>query len=171
MDRRARADDAEAIADVHVRSWRSPNAGMLPDEVIEQMAAGRDVRVEHFRGWLGEMDGIRHGWVAVENGAVIGMAVTVPSRDPDAGPSTGELEAIYLAPEAIGRGVDRQLIQAAISDLYERGFTDATLWILRENQQARDFYEAAGWETARATKDEERPGGTLREIRYRRALQ
>lgn len=90
MDRRARADDAEAIADVHVRSWRSPYAGMLPDEVIEQMAAGRDVRVEHFRGWHGEMDGIRHGWVAVENGAVIGMAVTVPSRDPDAGPSTGE---------------------------------------------------------------------------------
>ncbi len=39
--RRATPDDAKAIADVHGRSWQAAYRGLLPDEVIEQMVAGR----------------------------------------------------------------------------------------------------------------------------------
>jgi hypothetical protein len=38
----------------------------------------------------------------------------------------------HLAPEAIGRGIGRALHDRALADLRERGFTEATLWVLRE---------------------------------------
>ncbi len=169
--RRGTPDDAEEIADVHVRSWQAVYRGLLPDEVIEHMVAGRPARADRFRELLADADGPRRGWVAIDGSSVVGMAVTAPSRDPDAAPLTGELEAIYLAPEAMGRGIGRGLLACAVEDLSERGFTDATLWVLRENQRARRFYEVAGWRTDGATKDEERPGGTLHEVRYHRSLE
>lgn len=108
--------------------------------------------------------------MGLEGAAIVGMAATGSARDSDASATTGELEAIYLAPEAIGRGIGRALHDRALADLRERGFTEATLWVLRENQRARRFYEAAGWQADGETKDEERPGGTLHEIRYRRPI-
>ncbi len=168
--RRATPDDADDVADVHVRSWQVAYRGLLPDEVIEQMVAGRQARANRFRALLTDEKSPRRVWVAVDGSGIVGMAVIGPSRDPEAGPITGELEAIYLAPEAMGRGIGRALLDRAVADLGERGFTDAMLWVLRENQRARAFYEAAGSRTDGATKDEERPGGTLHEVRYRRSL-
>ncbi len=168
--RRATPDDASAIADVHARSWQVAYIGLVPDEVIEQVVGGRATRAERMRALLDGDDTPPHFFVALEGDAIVGMAVTAPSRDPDAPPTTGELEAIYLAPEAIGRGIGRALHDRAMDDLRERGFAEAMLWVLRENQRARRFYEAAGWHTDGAAKDEERPGGTLHETRYRRPL-
>ncbi|PZR64017.1 MAG: GNAT family N-acetyltransferase [Chloroflexi bacterium] len=168
--RRATPDDAKEIADVHVRSWQVAYRGLLPDEVIEEMVAGRQARAERFRALLSDEESPPRVWVAVDGVSIVGMAVVGPSRDPEAGPTTGELEAIYLAPEAMGRGIGRALLDQAVADLGERGFTDAMLWVLRENRRARHFYNAAGWRTDGATKEEERPGGTLHEVRYRRSL-
>ncbi len=169
--RRATPDDADAIADVHARSWQVTYRGLLPDEVIEAVVDGRRARADRVRAMLAVADEPRHLFVACEADAVVGMAVTAPARDPDAAATTGELEAIYLAPESTGRGIGRALHDRALADLHERGFSEATLWVLRENQRARDFYEAAGWQTDGETKDEERPGGTFHEIRYRRVIE
>jgi len=168
--RRATPDDADAFGDVHARSWQVTYRGLLPDEVIEGVVDGRRARADRVRAMLAVADEPHHIFVACEGDAVVGMAVTAPARDPDATATTGELEAIYLAPEAIGRGIGRALHDRAMTDLRERGFTEATLWVLRDNERARHFYEAAGWQTDGETKDEERPGGTLHELRYRRSI-
>jgi GNAT superfamily N-acetyltransferase len=96
------------------------------------------------------------------------MARMRPPAVPDDPPPV--LRAIYLAPEAIGRGIGRALHDWALDDLRERGCIEATLWVLRENQPARRFYEAAGWRTDGEPKDEELAGGTLHEVRYRRGI-
>lgn len=168
--RRATPDDTDAFADVHARSWPATYRGLVPDELIGGVVGGRAARADLVRNMLVATDDPHHLFAAVEGDVVVGMAATAPARDPDATAATGELQAIYLAPEAIGRGIGRTLHDQALADLRERGFTEATLWVLRENQRARRFYEAAGWQTDGETKDEERPGGTLHEIRYRRAL-
>ena len=169
--RRATPDDAEAIADVHARSWQVTYRGLVPDAVIEGVVDGRAARAGLAREMMAVADAPHHVFVALEGAAIVGMAAAGPARDPDASATTGELEAIYLAPEAIGRGIGRTLHDRAVADLRERGFTEATLWVLRENQRARRFYEAAGWQTDGETKDEERPGGTLHELRYRRGIE
>ncbi len=168
--RRAARSDADAIADVHARSWQVTYRGLLPAEVIDRVVGGRAARADRIRVPLGDADAPEHFFVALEGAAMVGMAVTAPSRDPDATPTTGELQAIYLAPEAIGRGLGRALHDRALDDLRERGFTEATLWVLSENDRACRFYEIAGWRTDGEAKDEELAGGTLHEIRYRRRI-
>lgn len=167
--RRALPDDAGEIADVQARSREAAYRGLVPDEAIEQMVGGRTARTERIRALLDAADEPRHFFVAIEGIDIVGMAVTSPSRDPDATSETGELVSIYLAPEAVGRGIGRALHDAAMADLRDRGFTEATLWVLRENERARRFYEAARWTCDGATKEEHSwPGGVLHEVRYRR---
>ncbi len=114
--RRATPDDADEIADVHARSWQAGYRGLLPDDVIEQVVAGRHALAERFRALVTDKESPQRVWVALDGVSVVGMAVTGPSRDPDAGPTTGELEAIYLAPEAMGRGIGRALVDRRCGD-------------------------------------------------------
>ena len=101
---------------------------------------------------------------------ICGFAAWGASRDADATPDTAEVYAIYLDPDAIGRGVGRSLFATAVDDIVAHGSSAATLWVLDTNERARRFYAAAGWYPDGATKTEERPGGTLHEVRYARNL-
>jgi len=83
---------------------------------------------------------------------------------------TGEVSLIYLEPQAVGKGIGRALFARAVTDLQQRGYAQAILWVLETNARARQFYEAAGWTADGASKTEEWPGLVLREVRYRKAL-
>jgi GNAT superfamily N-acetyltransferase len=108
--------------------------------------------------------------VAEEDGRVTGFAVTGPSEDADAQDKTGEVYAIYLDPEQVGTGLGRALFEHAVEDLRERGFTEATLWVLETNERARRFYEVAGWKPD-GTETSERVDCEMRPtVRYRSAL-
>lgn len=58
--RRAEPDNADAIADVHARSRQSAYRGLLPDEVIEQVVAGRQARADRFRAVIADPDSASH---------------------------------------------------------------------------------------------------------------
>lgn len=85
-------------------------------------------------------------WVAEDGGRLLGF---VAWSGPD-------LHALYVLPDAAGRGVGSRLLTEAA------GAT--SLWVLEDNHAARDFYERRGWA----------PDGTaktvfgVRELRYRR---
>ncbi len=168
--RPAEPADAEAIADVHARSWPPTYRGLLPAQLIDDVVAGRDRRAEVFGRLLSDEEAPQRIWVAVDRSQVVGMAIWSPSRDEDATDLTADLEAIYLDPAAIGQGIGRRLTQAVVADIELAGFDEATLWVLDTNERARRFYEAAGWRPDGAMKVEERPAGTLNEVRYRRSI-
>lgn len=170
--RRARVSDARAIATVHVRSWQSAYRGLVPQDYLD----GLDPRPRSAR-WeqaLGELDWPRHGVLVVEDaGQVVGFASLVPSRDDDLDPATvGEIAAIYLRPAAWGQGYGRALMGAALDALGQAAYREAALWVLDTNQRARRFYEAGGWRTDGAAKQEpwRDAGFTLSEVRYRHPL-
>jgi hypothetical protein len=56
-----------------------------------------------------------------------------------------------------------------MAGLSAAGVSVATLWVLGSNEGARRFYDALGWAPDGATKDDDREGFTLHEVRYRRA--
>jgi RimJ/RimL family protein N-acetyltransferase len=45
-----------------------------------------------------------------------------------------------------------------------------TLWVLRDNERARRFYERAGWSFDGTEKEDVVAGATVTEVRYRRDL-
>jgi 2-amino-4-hydroxy-6-hydroxymethyldihydropteridine diphosphokinase len=169
--RRATPGDARTMAGVHARSWRATYAGLVPDAVIADVVRSRQARIERWRTWLGEPDTQRGSFVATVDARVVGFVFWGPSDDPDVPADAAEVPAIYLDPSVTGRGIGRALLDAAIGAMVARGFGLAVLWVLEGNAPARRFYEGVGWQPDGATKTEQRPGGTLRELRYRRSLQ
>jgi hypothetical protein len=61
---------------------------------------------------------------------------------------------------------------AALDALGQAAYSEAALWVLDTNQRARRFYQAGGWRTDGAAKQEpwRDAGFTLSEVRYRHAL-
>jgi len=53
----------------------------------------------------------------------------------------GEIVSIYLLPEYCGKGYGQELMDAALADMKESGYQNVYLWVLKENQRARHFYE------------------------------
>lgn len=141
--RAATPDDARAIAEVHVASWRHAYRGLLPDDYLETLSV--DEREAQRLAWFADPTPRSGTLVADDAGRVVGFASFGPSRDDDAADDIGEVPAIYVEPAVLGRGVGRELLRAAMDALRDLGFSRATLWVLEANDPARRFYEKAGW--------------------------
>jgi GNAT superfamily N-acetyltransferase len=119
--RPGRTDDAEVLADIHTRS-RGAAMPWLPvlHEESETRAWMRDVVLADQEVLVAERDGRPVGFAAVD----------------------GEwLEQLYVAPEAIGTGVGRRLLEAVTA----RRPRALSLHVFARNERARRFYEAAGF--------------------------
>ena len=55
---------------------------------------------------------------------------------------------------------------AVLEELKKRGYRDAFLWTLEENERARRFYEKYGFTCTGETLETRIGGKTVREIRY-----
>lgn len=120
--RRARPEDATAIGDVWLASWRA---------TFEFPPGHPDADV---RRWLAEEMVPRHEtWVAEDpaNGRVIALMAL----------SDTMIEQLYVAPDWIGRGVGRRLVALA----KERRPAGLDLYCFRANGRARAFYERLGF--------------------------
>lgn len=159
--------DAAAIAAVHVRSWQWAYRGQLPDTFLDGLSETLERRTAMWRDRLEQGREQGRTWVAEVDGQIAGFADAGPSREGDATPETGEVNAIYLEQRVAGMGAGRALFARAIEFLRQQGYRMATLWVLSSNDRARRFYEKAGWRPDGATKVEERPGFQLAETRYR----
>jgi len=142
--RDASADDARAIAEVHVGSWRWAYRGQLPDDLLDGLSV--DDREAMWAAWFLRPE--ERGAVVVactEDGRIVGFANVGPSRDEGASSDTGELRAIYVLQDVQGTGAGRALHDVAMERLRVAAFTRATLWVLETNDLGRRFYERAGW--------------------------
>jgi ribosomal protein S18 acetylase RimI-like enzyme len=139
--RKALPEDARAIATIHVRAWQSAYRGIIPSAFLESLSISQ--REDAWR-----QQSLSRGTailIAEQNGQALGWAQVGRSRDADADDSTGELYAIHVAPEHWRQGVGQQLWNEGAAHLRRSEYTDATLWVLRDNAGARAFYRANGF--------------------------
>lgn len=141
--RRAGAGDAPAIAAVHVAAWREAYAGLLPARLLRSLSL--EEAVLKWRPILS----VPHPAVFVAirpDQTVVGFGSCGPQRTAAlaADGFAGEVEAIYLLAADQGRGVGRRLMAAMARALLAQGQGSAALWVLRDNQRSRGFYEALG---------------------------
>ena len=143
--RRATAEDARGIAEVHVASWLAAYSGVLPEQKLAQLDV--DEREAAWRERLTDAEGSeRRAWVAIEKDGIVGFAFAQPSADEDVGHGVHELTALYLVPSAWRREIGTALLSVADAALRDTHVVAATLWVLEANDAARSFYEASGWE-------------------------
>ena len=143
--RHADVEDARAIADVHVASWRTTYRGLLPEDFLASLdEAGYEDRWRRIIA-----AGSSRVYIAADGRDVVGFASGGRERAGEDG-YEGELYAIYVLEDAQGHGHGRRLVQAVVGGLRDLGLRDMIVWVLRENQRARRFYERLGGEYVRA---------------------
>ena len=152
--------DEAALAGIIASSWKAAYTGLLPESVIEARNEAR--RVEQFREDLPRKE--REYRLTLADGAPCGLSILAPAGLPD----TGELQAFYARPEFWGSGAAAVMMGDALARLREMGFSQVLLWVLRDNQRARRFYEKAGFFPDGTEKSIYTPD--ILELRLRRLL-
>jgi ribosomal protein S18 acetylase RimI-like enzyme len=159
--------DAEAIARLHLASYRAAYQDLIPAEVLSSLRSE-----DREKRWQAALNYPRRCTLVAEDDdagpAIIGFAEVGPSRDDDAGAETGELMTLHVTQGHWRRGLGRSLNGIAIATLAARGFRTATLWVLAGNSRARAFYEAMGWNDDGTARELLVWGSTqVAEVRYR----
>ena len=165
--RPGRPDDAEAIARIHVETWRAAYAGLVPDHYLLGMSVqGQALRWKKLLRRLPRGEGV----AVAENpaGEVVGFGSWAPARNRPP-PASGEVQTLYVLGDWQGQGYGAALLAAMLRALGEAGHPDAYLWVLAENP-ARFFYERQGG--AKVAEQVEPFAGTrLLEYAYRWRLE
>ncbi len=170
MIRPATIKDASRLAEIHISSWQSAYADLLPAEFLDGLSAEMEKRTEQWQDWLSTENPQRSVLVAADGDEVVGFAHTGPPGDKDLeSKGVGELYAMYLDPARYRQGWGTILMDAVFDDLRASGFTEASLWVMTGNGAARAFYQQAGWE-ADGSHSDVCLGITIPAMRYRTAL-
>lgn len=160
--RPALESDAEAIGRVHVASWLTTYAKLVPEDYLAGLTVERSAA--NWRQILTNPGSPTTVFVAErEAEGVVGFAAVGPEREGLA-PFTGELYAIYLLKSAQGLGLGRALLTAGEQKLTEIGHASWMCWVLADNP-SRHFYEAMGG-IAFSEKPIEIGGRQLIEVAY-----
>lgn len=78
--------------------------------------------------------------------------------------------ALYVHPDQMGQGVGRALLTESVARCSAAGHGRLLLWVLKENDRARRFYERAGFRADGAEEPFEVDGVAVPEVRYTRTL-
>ena len=105
--RRATLDDADAICDVHIRSIRELCAKDYTPQQIDSWT--RYKSPENYRRGMSERGEVL--FVAEIAGKIVGFS----SLEKD------EITSVYIAPEGVGKGAGRALVEAAQSHARDQG--------------------------------------------------
>jgi ribosomal protein S18 acetylase RimI-like enzyme len=155
--------DAEALAHVHVRSWRETYRDMLPDAYLARMSEADFAR--RFRRALTFPGAHDVTLAAAQPHGLLGYVQGGPSRARVEGEA--EIATLYLLREAQGLGLGKRLLIGAARALAAQGARSLVISVLQDNARARGFYEHLGG-LAEPPRPERGPGGSLvNEVSYR----
>ncbi len=135
--RPAASDDVPGIARVHLESWKTTYAGLMPADYLAALRL--EDRERLWRANLEKPAGPI--LVAEEEGAVAGFAYGGPNRGGETA-FAGELYAIYVLDRFQRRGLGRRLFERFVEAL---AAPSVIVWVLQGNP-ACGFYERMGAE-------------------------
>lgn len=161
--RPAAAEDAAAIAAVHVTVWREAYRGVMPDAYLDSLTP--EARTEAWRERLTDPDEPTRTFVAERAGEIVGFCTCGPTRM-NAPEGYGEMHAISILVTAQHQGLGRRMVAETARALQAMGFTGMTLSVLRDNAAGRMFYESLGGVLAGRHEDEFE-GFSLPAVAYR----
>lgn len=136
--RRAKPEDAGAVAKVHEVSWKNAYAGLVPYAALTRMINRRDVN-----WWANAIRKSTLVLVIEMDKEIVGYATLGPNRVTTFH-HEGEIYEIYLRPEYQGVGLGSKLFSDAKIELKRRSYKGAVVWVLSDNHPAISFYENAG---------------------------
>lgn len=137
--REPRPADVEALAALHISTWRETYAHALPADFFDDAAL--EQRRQLWTRITAEPRPDRAAVVAEIDGAVVGFAVAGPPLSDEVDPPRPvQLYMIYLAAARHGTGAGQAMLDAVLGD------RPAYLWVMKDNPRAQAFYRRNGFE-------------------------
>lgn len=127
------AEEIEGKSRVHWQTWREAYDEILPVDFQEKMTLDK---CRFFSQKYPE-----NTLIALDDAKVVSFVSYGDFRD--SATIAGEIFALYVLKDYYGKGVGRQLIQAAFAAL--DGYQEIILWVLEDNKRAIAFYEKMGF--------------------------
>jgi len=165
--RPASLSDAPNLAAMHVASWLETYPGLLPPSMLTSLSVDKRLAMWSQVISATPTSGSANVYISEIDGKIVGFGSCVSQRTQTLKDSgyDGEISAIYVLQACQRRALGRRLLHTMASDLSKRGFTAASLWVLRDNAPARRFYERYDAKIV-AEREEARPDGALSEVAY-----
>ncbi|UOQ46779.1 GNAT family N-acetyltransferase [Gracilibacillus caseinilyticus] len=138
--RKARPEDAKAIAEVHVQSWKATYHELLDEQDISNTTIEhRQILWETVLKLPRKQQPVT---VIEENGSIVGFISGGKERTDRFG-YDGEIYAIYLLPTHQRKGLGKQLLTAFTEEMKELGYRSLLVWVLTKNP-THQFYLQLG---------------------------
>jgi GNAT superfamily N-acetyltransferase len=160
--RAARVSDAEAIAQLHARSWRENYRGSFRDEFLDGDLSGERLRV--WRERLERPADNQFVELALAGADLVGFACAYGAHDPQWGSLIDNLHVLQGYKRT---GIGAALMRRAGVWLDDR-FPEVPVYllVLEVNASARRFYESLRGRNAGASTMETHGGAVVRSCRY-----
>ena len=126
-------EEIRGKAFVHWRAWHEAYPGLVDQKYLDAFTLEKCEKIAY--RWPDDL------FIAKHEGRVVGF-VGCGDRGEEA-PDTGEIFALYVLSEYYGKGVARQLMEAALERL--KNYPQICLWVLKENERAIRFYRKCGF--------------------------
>ena len=128
--------DIEEVAKIIVDDWKIAYKGIIDNEYLEKLSyKDKAKRIK-------EKYSKQKALVYVENDKIKGYCRFGENRDNEK--EYGEIYALYIKSGEKNNGIGKKLSKKAMKILTERGYKEAVIWCLKENKNARIFYEKIG---------------------------
>ncbi|MBQ6175532.1 MAG: GNAT family N-acetyltransferase [Clostridia bacterium] len=133
--RKATEEDARQIAEILVEDWKIAYRGIIDSDYLDAMNAEQRYQTEVRRYQIFT--------VAADGKEVLGFAwnQTIDDEAPDC-----EIVALYVRYAKRNSGIGKALFLDAVDAFRASGRKCMIVWCLRENHEARKFYERMGGE-------------------------
>ncbi|WP_457107622.1 N-acetyltransferase family protein [Methylobacterium sp. P5_C11] len=163
--RRARPEDAPAVAAIHVAAWHETYTGLLPPEMITALTY--EARLAWWAQILSSPPATPGGaaFLAERGGEAVGFGTCNAQRSDllAAAGYDGEISGLYVLRAAQGQGVGSALTTALATQLQKAGYAAAGSWVLQGNALGRRYCEVLGGTRVEAAV---RGQGRLAEVAY-----
>ena len=137
--RKARTEDARAIAFVHVESWKTTYAGIVPDAYLASLSV--ESRTENWKEQF--QSGTTLIFVVEDASGIFGFASGGELREPIDG-YNAELYAIYLLQTKQQQGAGRLLLRQLAKALLASGLHSLIAWVLAKNPSVGFYLRMGG---------------------------
>ena len=131
--RKAQKEDVRQIAQICVEDWQKAYRGIIDGDFLDSLSADKryEIEINRYRDFI----------VASDANAVLGYAWLQTPEDETA---DCEIVALYVRYANRNNGIGERLLRHAMRLFRESGKKRMILWCLKENSEARRFYEKTG---------------------------
>jgi len=169
--RNVKKSDAEQYVRLNAKVWRSAYSHFMPEEIFNKVEGDIDSRIKTISESLGQENIETNGrlcLVAIDDNKVIAYAFATAPCGYANYKEQGyfALHGISVDPEYQGHGLGKKLFHMIASEFLKHGWSKMVNGVLKENNNARQFYEKMGGELDTFEQPFEKLGYSFPEVYY-----